>query len=141
MCGGLVVYDGRMLLCMDNQGQDQVVGGQSCTSPRGYNQVLQAQADLACFPRVIMILANLCHLCPESVDAVIRTKMIKVCSEGQWQCADCGWMTPAKMRLWEHIESNHVQSSGYVCPCGKFCRTKNAFQTHKSRFHRLVKLK
>jgi len=68
-------------------------------------------------------------------DEAIRSRMLRV--GNQWQCGDCGWGSPAKMRLWEHIESNHVESSGYTCPfCNKFCRSKNAFQTHKSRFHR-----
>jgi len=53
-----------------------------------------------------------------------------------WQCRDCLWTTKYRTRLWEHVESKHLvgQCFIYSCPvCGKTFKSKNAFQTHKSR--------
>lgn len=56
---------------------------------------------------------------------------------GRWQCVSCGWESKFRARLWEHIESVHVKTSGYSCEiCEKFCPSKNAYKIHKSRYHR-----
>ena len=67
----------------------------------------------------------------------ISQKMVRLV-EG-WQCQDCLWTTKYKTRLWEHIESKHVQSQGYNCGiCLKFCSSKHALHIHKSRYHKGV---
>jgi len=71
----------------------------------------------------------------EALNSEIVTQMQK--SGGLWECLSCGWQTKIRARLWEHVESNHVQSSGYTCPvCMKFCPSKNAFKIHKTRYHK-----
>ena len=71
------------------------------------------------------------------MEAEIVAKMAKV--EDLWQCQDCLWTTKYKTRLWEHIESRHVQSQGYNCgACFKFCSSKHALHIHKSRYHKGV---
>ena len=53
---------------------------------------------------------------------------------GGWMCATCGWETKLRTRLWEHVESAHVATSGYTCElCNKFCPNKNSYKVHKSR--------
>jgi len=71
----------------------------------------------------------------EALNSQIVCQMQK--SDGGWLCLTCGWKTKIRARLWEHVESNHVQSSGYTCPmCSKFCPSKNAFKIHKTRYHK-----
>jgi len=71
----------------------------------------------------------------DALNSEIVSQMQK--SEGQWVCLTCGWQTKIRARLWEHVESNHAQSSGYTCPvCSKFCPSKNAFKIHKTRYHK-----
>ena len=75
---------------------------------------------------------------PEHLDNEIGQHMQKL-EFGNWRCAICGWETKARARLWEHIESSHVQTNGYTCDiCEKFCPSKNAFKVHKTRYHRNV---
>jgi len=71
----------------------------------------------------------------EALNSQIVCQMQK--SDGLWMCLTCGWKTKIRARLWEHVESNHVHSSGYTCPiCSKFCSSKNAFKIHKTRYHK-----
>jgi len=46
----------------------------------------------------------------EALNSQIVCQMQK--SDGSWMCLTCGWKTKIRARLWEHVESNHVQSSG-----------------------------
>jgi len=74
----------------------------------------------------------------EHLDNEIGQHMQKL-EFGNWRCAICGWETKARARLWEHIESSHIQTNGYTCDiCEKFCPSKNAFKVHKTRYHRNV---
>jgi hypothetical protein len=71
------------------------------------------------------------------LESVIRAKMRKVGEgpEGVWQCGDCTHVSSQAAGMRNHIESLHVGGSGYTCNhCNKFCRTKNAFDTHRSRY-------
>ena len=55
----------------------------------------------------------------------------------QWRCKACDYATTRKSVLYEHVESKHVQSSGYGCHvCEKFCPSLNALRTHVSRYHK-----
>jgi len=55
---------------------------------------------------------------------------------GKWQCTDCPYVSKST-NLRYHIESKHVEGSGYNCPqCAKFCRTRNAFNIHMSTYHK-----
>jgi len=70
-----------------------------------------------------------------AVDHAVVSQMQKVGSI--WQCLACGWETSKRARLWEHVEANHVETTGYNCPvCEKFCPSKNALKVHKSRNHK-----
>jgi len=76
----------------------------------------------------------------KALDNEVVAHMLKTGSG--WQCITCGWETKLRARLWEHVEANHVQTSGYLCPiCQKLCPSKNALKVHKSRNHRNVPLK
>ena len=68
------------------------------------------------------------------IEGLIEEKMLK--SGDSWQCQICLWTTKYRTRLWEHVESKHLGGQGFVysCPyCCKHFKSKNAFQTHKSR--------
>jgi len=71
----------------------------------------------------------------QAIDQAVVSQMQKLGSI--WQCVACGWESPKRARLWEHVEANHVQTNGYSCPiCEKFCPSKNALKVHKSRNHK-----
>ena len=73
---------------------------------------------------------------PDQLNSHIEAQMTKLDS-GRWQCLTCGWETHARARLWEHVEATHVVTSGYSCElCHKICPSKNAYKTHKSRYHK-----
>jgi len=70
--------------------------------------------------------------------AAVEEKMVKDITENGvvWRCADCGHQTKFRTSLFEHVESKHVESSGYVCQyCFKHCRTRNALRSHINRQH------
>ena len=70
------------------------------------------------------------------LEGLIRSKMKKLSGEGGlWQCVDCGHTSSQGAGMRNHIESLHVGGQGYVCGvCNKYCRTKNALDTHRSRY-------
>ena len=70
--------------------------------------------------------------------AAVEEKMVKDITENGvvWRCADCGHQTKFRTSLFEHVESKHVESSGYICQyCLKHCRTRNALRSHINRQH------
>lgn len=70
--------------------------------------------------------------------AAVEEKMVKDNTENGvvWRCADCGHQTKFRTSLFEHVESKHVESSGYICQfCLKLCRTRNALRSHINRQH------
>jgi len=68
-------------------------------------------------------------------EVTIRKKMRKLEEGGLWSCTDCGHTSSQAAGMRNHIESLHVGGSGYYCQvCQKFCRTKNALDTHRSRY-------
>jgi len=66
---------------------------------------------------------------------LVKSKMWKT-EEGSWQCAECEHQSSFLTNMKNHIEAHHISVDyRYNCPsCGKLFKTKNAFQTHKSRF-------
>lgn len=73
---------------------------------------------------------------PDQLNSDIEAQMTRLDS-GRWRCLTCGWETHARARLWEHVEATHVVTSGYPCElCHKICPSKNAYKTHKSRYHK-----
>ena len=56
-----------------------------------------------------------------------------------WRCIECGHSSKRKDNLAIHIESKHIATDGFNCEyCGKFCPSKNALQSHVSRYHRTL---
>jgi hypothetical protein len=56
-----------------------------------------------------------------------------------WRCLDCDYSTRNRRTLFEHVESKHVYSAGYVCKhCQKHCPSRNALRSHVSRYHKDV---
>ena len=67
-------------------------------------------------------------------DVIIKSKMGK--TELGWQCYECGKVSKVKTNIYEHVESIHTDSPGYMCPlCHKHCKTRNALRAHKFREH------
>jgi len=65
----------------------------------------------------------------------IAASMMK--TDQGWFCTKCNYHAANKARLSDHIESKHVQTSGYNCTiCQKFCPSYNALKTHNSRYHK-----
>ena len=68
----------------------------------------------------------------------VEEKMVKENTENGviWRCADCDHQTKFRTSLFEHVESKHIDSSGYICQyCLKLCRTRNALRSHIHRQH------
>lgn len=79
-----------------------------------------------------------CDLINHLFLAEVEAKMMKESTEAGvvWKCTDCGHHTKFRTSLFEHVESKHVESSGYICQyCQKFCRTRNALRSHVNRVH------
>ena len=61
--------------------------------------------------------------------------MRKMSEGGLWACSDCSHTSSQAAGMRNHVESHHVGGTGYVCGvCNRFCRTKNALDTHRSRY-------
>ena len=68
-------------------------------------------------------------------ETLIRSKMRKMSEGGLWACSDCSHTSSQAAGMRNHVESHHVGGTGYVCGvCNRFCRTKNALDTHRSRY-------
>ena len=68
----------------------------------------------------------------------VQSRMVK--ESGVWSCTDCDYTSSNKGHLFNHIETKHVNSSGYFCSvCNKFCASYNALKLHESRYHRQMK--
>jgi len=71
----------------------------------------------------------------DATEDLIRSKMISL-GGGKWQCAVCSHVTKST-NLYYHIESKHVQASGYTCGlCNKFCKGRNSYNVHMSTYHK-----
>ncbi|XP_023319995.1 protein abrupt isoform X29 [Eurytemora carolleeae] len=69
------------------------------------------------------------------VDVEIQRRMIKLV-DGRFQCSDCYFISSHNSTMKCHIESKHLETSGYSCNiCNKFCPTRNALKCHKYRIH------
>ena len=54
-----------------------------------------------------------------------------------WRCTVCGHCSKLKTHVAFHVEAKHIESNGFHCTyCSKYCPSKNALQTHVSRYHR-----
>jgi len=69
----------------------------------------------------------------EISDATIRAKMYKD-QYGGWQCVDCQFSGSAN-KLYQHIESTHVQVSFKCYLCSVDIVKRAAFLKHRSRYH------
>lgn len=69
-------------------------------------------------------------------DDLVKSKTWKD-EEGNIRCSDCDYSSKFLTNVKNHIEAHHVQglNQGYSCTfCSKVFKSKNSFQTHKSRF-------
>lgn len=70
------------------------------------------------------------------VESEILLRMVKH-DDGRFQCVECNFFSLHNSTMKCHIESKHLQTSGYTCQiCKKFCPTRNALKSHKSRIHK-----
>merc|ERR1719220_728296 len=68
-------------------------------------------------------------------ETLIRSKMVKMSEGGLWACSDCSHTSSQAAGMRNHVESHHIGGTGYHCGvCNRFCRTKNALDTHRSRY-------
>ena len=75
-------------------------------------------------------------LCSSAFDDLVRSKIWKN-ETGLLCCSECDFSSQFLTNVKNHIEAKHLQAEchRYNCTsCGKFFKTKNSFQTHKSRF-------
>ena len=57
----------------------------------------------------------------------------------KWKCSVCHvFQHEKKACVLNHIEAKHYPSQGHYCKfCGRFCRTVNALNSHKAKYHKL----
>jgi len=69
-------------------------------------------------------------------DEILKSKTWKD-EEGRMRCTECDYSSQFLTNVKNHIEAHHLGdfSQGYRCPfCGKSFKSRNSYQTHKSRF-------
>ena len=69
-------------------------------------------------------------------ELLIQSKMWRD-EAGRSRCSDCDYSSQFPTNVKNHIEAHHVQGiiQEYKCEyCLKFFKSKNSFQTHKSRY-------
>ena len=55
-----------------------------------------------------------------------------------WQCNDCFYSSKVKTNVREHVESQHFDSTGIVCPhCDKIMPNKKSLRNHVYGVHKL----
>jgi len=56
----------------------------------------------------------------------------------KWKCAICSVFEHEKKKcVLNHLEAKHFPSAGHNCHiCGAFCKTVNALNSHKARYHK-----
>jgi len=70
---------------------------------------------------------------------MVESKIFKSTKDGQslFCCTDCEFSSTGRLHVFEHIESKHVQSSGYFCNiCNKTCATSAGLRMHFNRYHK-----
>ena len=75
------------------------------------------------------------ELCLE-LDLAINNSLLK--TEDGWLCTICQHTTKFKQRAWEHVESKHMNTGGYICVlCQKHCPTASSLRHHNDRHHKV----
>ena len=55
----------------------------------------------------------------------------------EWQCSVCGHISKTKSNMHKHVDAKHLPSQPVYCEyCDKRCPSKNALQSHVSRYHK-----
>ena len=68
------------------------------------------------------------------VKAEIECKLSRDNSSGTWFCNECNYSNHAKNTVEQHIECNHIVSTGFQCEfCDKVCPNRHALKMHKLR--------
>ena len=70
---------------------------------------------------------------------MVESKIFKSTKDGQslFCCTDCDFSLSGRLHVFEHIETKHVQSSGYFCNiCNKICATSAGLRMHFNRYHK-----
>ena len=69
------------------------------------------------------------------IESTVNQHMEKV-DAGMWKCKLCGKTATKSQNLKNHIET-HLEGLSFPCQlCGKTFRSRNAYFTHKTRFHK-----
>jgi len=75
----------------------------------------------------------------EEINELVQSRIIFI-GRSEFQCAECGHIASIKPNIWKHIEAKHMAPRPVSCQfCGKICPSKNARQSHVSRYHRANK--
>jgi len=68
------------------------------------------------------------------VKAEIEKTLSRDNSTGTWYCNQCNYANHAKNTVEQHIECNHIVSTGFQCEfCDKVCPNRHALKMHKLR--------
>lgn len=89
---------------------------------------------------------NLCHFVAgdENLERYqVEALELEICKhmshleDNTWSCIHCQYTSGSKAPMMAHIESKHMMSSGIICSvCDKICKTRNALNIHKTRYHK-----
>jgi len=73
----------------------------------------------------------------KGLESTVRS-LYFVVPEAGFQCSVCEHSSKSRQNMENHVEAKHVESSGWQCHiCNKLCPSKNAYNVHYSRNHKL----
>jgi len=73
----------------------------------------------------------------EAVEQEISEQM-NYHGDNSWSCIHCDYTSASKAPIMAHIEAKHMNTRGIRCgSCDKICKTRNALNIHKTRYHKI----
>jgi len=72
---------------------------------------------------------------------IVNSMLSRLASElgSIWQCNECFYNSRVKTNVVEHIESQHMESEGFICSeCNKVCPNKKSLRNHIYQRHKKV---
>jgi len=73
---------------------------------------------------------------PVDVQEQINSLMVDM-GQSEFHCTACGHISKTKSNMQKHIDAKHISSQPVFCQfCNKRCPSKNALQSHVSRYHK-----
>ena len=101
-----------------------------------HNNHIQKFVSCIIISNIVATFANLEKYQVEALEQEIIEQMSHH-GDNTWSCIHCDYTSGSKAPIMAHIEAKHMHSSGIRCAaCDKICKTRNALNIHKTRYHK-----